>query len=122
MTSLGPIALAVVLVTTVLWFRRAFRVDIPRNPMPFALAWGAGGALGLLALVFAGGGAAAGATALGFLFLYFVTTGSQRTGDDMIRVGDAIPAFSAIDADGNAFDSRELAGNPLLIKFFRGHW
>lgn len=122
MVSLGPIALIIVLVTTVLWFRLAFRVAIPRNPLPFALGWGIGGGLGLLALIVAGGGAAATATALGFLFLYFVTTGAQRAGGDMVRVGDAIPAFTAIDADGNPFDSRELAGNPALIKFFRGHW
>lgn len=119
MASLGPVALTVVLVTTVLWFRRAFRVAIPRNPALFALGWSIGGGLGLLALVAGGGAAAAWATGLGFLLLYFVTTGAQRTGDNMIRVGDAIPA---IDADGNPFDSSELAGNPALIKFFRGHW
>jgi len=122
MASLGLIALIVVLVTTVLWFYRAFRVAIPQNPTPFALGWGIGGGLGLLAFVITGGAAAGWATALGFLFLYLVMTGAQRAGDDMIRVGDAIPAFTATDAAGNTFDSNELAGNPALIKFFRGHW
>lgn len=122
MASLGPIALIIVLVTTGLWFRRALQVAIPRNPAAFALGWGIGGGLGLFALIAAGGGAAAWATGLGCLFLYFVTTGAQRAGDNMVRVGDMIPAFTATDADGNPFDSRQLAGKPVLIKFFRGHW
>tara|TARA_R110002096_G_scaffold34572_2_gene98600 strand:+ start:727 stop:1098 length:372 start_codon:yes stop_codon:yes gene_type:complete len=122
MASPGLIALAIVLVTTIVWFRRAFRVAIPQNPGPFAVAWGIGGGLGLLSLSFAGGAAAAWAAGLGFLFLYFVMTGAQRAGADRIRVGDAIPAFTALDAAGNTFDSSELAGNPVLIKFFRGHW
>ena len=119
MASPGLIALAIVLVTTIVWFRRAFRVAIPQNPGPFAVAWGIGGGLGLLSLSFAGGAAAAWAAGLGFLFLYFVMTGAHA---DRIRVGDAIPAFTALDAAGNTFDSSELAGNPVLIKFFRGHW
>lgn len=122
MASLGLIALLIVVVTTFVWFRRAFRVAIPQNPRPFALAWSIGGGLGLFSLFFAGGAAAAWAAGLGFLFLYFVMTGAQRVGGEMIRVGDTIPAFTGFDADGNAFDSSELAGNPALIKFFRGHW
>lgn len=121
-TSLGLLALIIVLVTTLLWFYRAFRVAIPRNPAPFAFGWGIGGGLGLLAFILAGGAAAAWAIGLGFLFLYLVSTGAQRAGEDMIRVGDTIPAFTATDAAGEPFDSSELTGKPVLIKFFRGHW
>ena len=122
MARLGLIALIIVLMTTVIWFWRTIRVDIPRNTTAFAFAWGLGGGLGLLSLVFGGGTAAVWATGLGFVFLYLVMTGAQRTGNDMIRVGDPIPDFSGIDAEGNEFNSAELAGNPALIKFFRGHW
>lgn len=122
MASLGLIALIIVLITTVRWFLRAVRVAIPQNPQPFALAWGIGGGLGLLSFMFGGGAAAAWATGLGGLFLYFVMTGAQRAGGDMIRVGDPVPGFTGIDAEGRQFNSSELAGNPALIKFFRGHW
>jgi len=123
MASLGLIALVIVLVTTTHWFLRAFRVDIPDNSTPYAIAWGVGGALGLLSLVFGGGGgAAAWAMGLGFLFLYFVRTAVQRVGDEMISVGDTLPAFTATDDKGEVFDSAELKGTPVLLKFFRGHW
>ena len=39
-----------------------------------------------------------------------------------IRIGDTIPAFSALDENGELFESKTLAGKPALIKFFRGHW
>jgi peroxiredoxin len=40
----------------------------------------------------------------------------------VIRVGDLVPAFEAPDEHGALFRSSSLNGEPLLIKFFRGHW
>ena len=42
--------------------------------------------------------------------------------DGAIRVGDPMPAFTAVDDGGVLFDSERLRGNPVLIKFFRAHW
>ena len=72
---------------------------------------------GLLGGVPAGIGAAA-AT----FFLFTVAIGNQKVAAGAIQAGDAIPRFSAIDEHGQTFDSESLAGHPVLIKFFRGHW
>jgi peroxiredoxin len=55
------------------------------------------------------------------LFLYFLFTGSQKN-QTTLSIGDAMPAFTAVDDDGEVFDSAALAGTPVLLKFFRGHW
>ena len=122
MHTLGVIALVIVLVATVVWFRRAIRVAISPNRKPFAIAWGAGAALGALAWAGGGGAASVWATILGALFFYLVNTGAQRLGNRAVRVGDTLPAFTAVDDRGEPFDSAELAGTAVLIKFFRGHW
>ncbi len=120
--SIGTMALIVVLGTTTMWFRRAFQIRIPANPYWFARFWGAGLVLGLLALMTGSGSAAGGwAAAFGGLFLYFLFTGSQKN-QTTLSIGDAMPAFTAVDDDGEVFDSAALAGTPVLLKFFRGHW
>lgn len=119
----GLAALLIVLAATGSWFWRAYKVDIPKEPLPYAAAWASGAALGLVSLLFFDGGTAAGlAAALGALFFYFVMTGAQRAGETQVRVGDQLPAFQAVDDTGTVFDSAELAGRPALLKFFRGHW
>jgi len=123
MPSSGFIALLIVLITTARWFWLAYKVDIPKQTKPFAIGWATGAALGLISVILFSGGAAAGwAIALGGLFFYFVTTGAQKVAEQHIAVGDKIPAFQALDDKGEMFDSAELAGHPLLLKFFRGHW
>ena len=39
-----------------------------------------------------------------------------------VKLGDPLPAFTALDDEEEKFDIRSLAGTPLLLKFFRGHW
>ena len=69
------------------------------------------------------GGAAAGLSLFASLFfLGSVAIGGQRLGAQAIQVGAAMPDFTALDEHGEVFDSRELAGHPVLIKFFRAHW
>jgi peroxiredoxin len=51
-----------------------------------------------------------------------VSISRQQLGDDAIAVGSTIPSFTATDEHGKIFDSQSLAGQPVLIKFFRGHW
>jgi len=40
----------------------------------------------------------------------------------VIEVGDAMPQFTSIDGQGQAFNSKSLNGHLVLIKFFRAHW
>jgi hypothetical protein len=124
MTDLGLIGLLLILGTASVWFTRAWRVHIPKTtPYPFIAALVIGTVLGALALYQGTASSYAGwAVGVGLALLYLFMTGGQKVSEKMIRVGDSIPAFSGIDADGNPFDSADLAGKRILIKFFRGYW
>ena len=57
------------------------------------------------------------------LFLPFtVSISEQILPPGAIQVGQVIPSFSAPDDRGEIFDSEQLRGQPVLIKFFRAHW
>jgi len=122
--SLAHLALVLVLPTTLVWAWLAFKVRVPANRMPFLAAWSAGAALGVIALLQSGGSPAAWvAAALGGSLVFLALTGDQRAAaPDSVRVGEPLPAFTAPDEHGQPFDIRSLAGSPLLLKFFRGHW
>ena len=123
---LAWIALALVLGTGALWFRRAFAVAIPENRGGFMAAFAIGLALGVAALVQSPGtmaGIAAGfACAGGAIFLGSVAIGAQKGGSGAFQLGAPVPDFSAPDEDGNDVQLSSLSGVPLLLKFFRGHW
>ncbi|MCP5068085.1 MAG: hypothetical protein GY946_16105 [bacterium] len=123
---LGLVALVVVAISIRFWFRALKRVEIPENRGGFIAAWIVAAGLGVAALVGEPGwlgGIAAGLAvfASGFLLLT-VAIGNQKVSDAAIRVGSTIPDFTATDEHGQSFDSQSLAGHPVLIKFFRGHW
>ncbi len=43
--------------------------------------------------------------------------------DRVIKVGDALPAFSLANADGETVSSVDLlARGPLVVSVYRGHW
>ena len=58
------------------------------------------------------------------LFLPFTIAISPQAVDTarVIEVGDTIPHFTAVDGEGEPFDSLALNGHLVLIKFFRAHW
>ena len=121
--NLGLASLLVGLVATGRWFLLAWRVDIPRNPTLFRLAWGAGLVLGIAALVLAtNDGFAPWGVGVGIVLLYLSFTGAQRADGALVDVGDAMPAFAGVDDTGAEFDSTSLVGSRVLLKFFRGHW
>ena len=123
MPTLGLIALLVVLGTTVRWFWRMWRVNIPKVPYLFQSIWGVGFVLGIVALRQGSGGSAAGwAVGVAGLLLFLSSTGAQKVTGEMINVGDTLPAFTAPDDSGETFDSTSLAGSKVLLKIFRGHW
>ncbi|MGH0029238.1 MAG: hypothetical protein ACQGVC_05580 [Myxococcota bacterium] len=123
---LGWLSLAVVLASGALWFRRALAVRLPADRRGFVAVWLVGIALGVAALGQGAGWLAGVPAALavlgGVFFCFTVAISRQRAADDAIAVGATLPAFRAPDDTGAVFDSAVLAGRPVLIKFFRGHW
>ena len=109
-TYLGFSSLMVIGISIALWIR----------------AWVVAAALGVAALVGGPGWLGGVPAGLGVLasvfFLATVVIGGQKVGDGAIHVGASLPHFTATDENGEVFDSQSLAGHPVLIKFFRGHW
>jgi hypothetical protein len=125
-TLLGLLAFGFSIGTGALWFRRIQAVAIPANRAAFATAMLAGLALGVAALSqspgYVGGTAAVIAIALGSLFTLTVLIGGQKGGAGVLEVGKLLPQFTAPDENDQPFEIASLAGKPLLLKFFRGHW
>jgi len=123
---IGLASLAITAFSIRLWFRAAMRVEIPRNRGGFVAAWAGAATLALVSLLgepgwFAGIAAGLSLIAAGFC-LFSVAIGGQKLATDAIRVGANLPEFAAADEHGKTFESQSLAGHPVLIKFFRGHW
>lgn len=47
---------------------------------------------------------------------------SGRPVPDMLRPGQPLPEFEAVDEDGNRLSSSGLAGSPTIMLFVRGTW
>jgi cytochrome oxidase Cu insertion factor (SCO1/SenC/PrrC family) len=58
----------------------------------------------------------------GSFFTVLVAISRQRVGPGAIQVGATLPDFEATDEEGQPFRLSRLAGQPILLKFFRGHW
>ena len=125
-TTLGFLSFALLATSVALWARNIRRVEIPKNRSGFVAAWLTAGMLAITALAgdpgWLGGIPATLALIASTFFTFTVAIGKQKVGDRVIRVGDTIPDFTALDEFGQTFDSRALAGHPVLIKFFRAHW
>lgn len=124
--GLGLLALALIAGSGVAWFRAAFAVRLPTDRRGFVAAWllGAGLAVAALALGpgWIGGVSAVLALVGAAFFLFTVAVSRQLVAPGAISVGAVLPEFSALDEDGRSFASAGLAGRPVLLKFFRGHW
>jgi cytochrome oxidase Cu insertion factor (SCO1/SenC/PrrC family) len=125
-TGLALVALALMVGGWATWWRRIQRVDVPLRPWAHYAVMAASLLLALAALS-AGTGLAAGAAALVallgsgmFLGLHLISRMPDRP--TTVRVGDAAPDFTDLDAEGAPFRLSELRGRPVLLKFFRGHW
>lgn len=125
-TLLGFVALALAVGTTFVWFRQVRLVAIPENRTLFVGLWALAIALGVAAFVkrtrWFGGIAAALGILVGAFLPFTVAISRQEVAPNSIQVGETIPAFTALDDRGQLFDSSSLAGQLVLIKFFRAHW
>ena len=125
-TALAILSLLLVVGAGALWFRAALGVRLPKNRSIFVAAWFCGALLGITALTRGTGwiGAIPAVLAIfGGSFLTFtVLISRQKVAAGVITVGSTLPDFSATDENGESFKASSLAGHPVLIKFFRGHW
>ena len=125
-TTLGFLALALAGGTLALWFRQVRLVAIPENRALFIACSVLAAVLGIAAFVkrtrwYGGLAALLGIVVAAFL-PFTVAISRQEVAPNGIRVGETIPQFTALDDRGERFDSSRLAGQLVLIKFFRAHW
>ena len=124
--ALGIVAFILVAGPMALWAQRMKRVQIPRDRRGFVACWVGGAALGILALTQGAGwmgGIPAGIAAIaGTFFCVLVYISPQRVADNTVEVGESLRDFTALDENGDDFSIASVAGKPLLLKFFRGHW
>jgi hypothetical protein len=125
-TALAFAGLVLVAGAAALWFRRMRQVRIPRSRVGFVAAWAGGAALGVAGLAMGVGAldaiAAVAAILGGSVLTTLVAISRQRLGSGAIQIGDTLPDFEAIDEHDEPFRLSCLAGQPVLLKFFRGHW
>ncbi|MFK7974862.1 MAG: hypothetical protein AB8C02_01925 [Halioglobus sp.] len=125
-TTLALGSLAIALAAGVQWFRAVHRVAIPENRSGYLLVMLVSALTGIAAFMlgvgWVGGIAAGLAVTIACFFFLTVAISRQVAAQDAIAVGDKLPHFTATDENGEQFDSLALTGNPVLIKFFRGHW
>lgn len=125
-TSFALIALTIIVCAGVLWARAIQSVSIPQNRGLYLAAAASALVLAIAALSGNPGwlsGIAAGlALVASVFFLLTFAISAQKLSGNAIQVGDNIPVFDAVTAEGERFESSSLSGNPTLIKFFRGHW
>ena len=62
------------------------------------------------------------AAILSLFFFFLLTQRKTPVGEITVAVGDTLPAFEALLSDGKGFHSDSMAGQRLLLKFFRGSW
>jgi hypothetical protein len=124
--ALGVAAFILVAGSMALWFQRMKRVQIPEDRRGFVACWVGGATLGILALIqgagWVGGIPAGVAAGAGIFFSVLVYISPQKVADNAIRVGERLRGFTALDENGNDFSIASVAGRPVLLKFFRGHW
>jgi len=62
------------------------------------------------------------AVLLGFGFFWLLAQRKTPIGKLRVKVGDTILPFKTATSEGAEFNTDELAGKRILLKFFRGGW
>jgi hypothetical protein len=124
--GLALLSVALMVAGWATWWRRIQRVDVPLRPWAHYAVMGAS-LLAALAALGAGPGLTAGTAAVlallgSGMFLGLHTISRMPDQPAAVGVGDTAPDFTAPDADGTSFTLSQLRGQPVLLKFFRGHW
>jgi len=125
--TLAMLGFGLALITVARWAMLLFSVSIPKNRSVFVVLMTLSGGLGIAALTLGTGSWVANTAAgiaifAGAFFLLTVAIGKQVGGSGQFQVGSTLPDFSAPDENNKIFDISSLSGQPILLKFFRGHW
>ncbi len=124
--ALGVVAFGLLVATTVLWFRKARAVELVGSRAGYVAGWAGAAGLGAAALASSPGwvgGLLGGVGLVGGAFLVtLVAVSRQQVAPDVVRVGQRLPEFTALDDDARPFTLSGIEGRPILLKFFRGHW
>ncbi len=125
--TLAILAFVIVAIAVAVWAVLLLSVSIPKNRSVFVISCATAAGLGITALVMGTGHWAASVAAgiaifIGLFFLLTVAIGDQKGGTGKFELGQPLPALSAPDENKQIFDIATLAGQPILLKFFRGHW
>ena len=128
----ATIGFAIVLVSIILYFRTIPRGTVPKKIGGFATKLVIGVALSALGIYLGliGEGSAGVLTyipaGLGIFFggfiLWVLPQRKTPLGEIKVAEGDKLPTFTSITSQGVQFDSSELNGKRMLLKFFRGGW
>ena len=126
-TKFGITAFTLAACTATLWFYFVRQVNLPDDRTGFVVAFVFAAALGVTAYIkgtsWVGGLPPAVAILISAFLTFTISVSSQSVDTKkVIAVGDEIPHFSALDDEGQVFDSEALQGHLVLIKFFRAHW
>jgi len=123
---LSLVAFALGFATIFRWFQLNRAVALPKNRGGFLACMIVGICLAIAGLMqepgLIGGIAASLAILLGVFFVFTWTISAQKGGSGTLKPGSKLISFTAPDHLGNNFESSSLEGQPLLLKFFRGHW
>ncbi len=122
----------VVIGTWVLYFAKIPRNKVPVRPVGSVLLQCTGIALAVITIVEWGQNSglfgaviiipAALAMMMGLFFLWLLTQRKTPIGDLKVKVGDRLLPFETTTSEGASFHTDELAGQRILMKFFRGGW
>ena len=120
---LGLSSLVVAGLVWVEYLARIPRERVPRRPVVHVVGQGVAVALGAAALVGGDGrvGGAGGIVLAGF-FVWVLGQAGMPRDTITVSVGHRMIPFTATRPDGTTFASDELAGQRVILKFFRGHW
>jgi cytochrome oxidase Cu insertion factor (SCO1/SenC/PrrC family) len=124
--AMGIVAACLTCAGITLWWRSIQRVELAeRRWLVNVMLWVAAG-IGAIALLLDPGTFgqwfAGGSLGLGVVYSGLLAISGQSKQPPEFAIGSPIPDFTVPDENGEPFQIADLRGQPVLIKFFRGHW
>ena len=126
-SSLATLSCVLTIGALGIWFRLIQQVKIPKNRFMFVITLVTSFVMGVSSFALGSEhilfSIAATAGIFGSsLFLLTVAIGTQKGGTGKFIVGQPTPNIIAPDENNTVFDLSTFKGQPILLKFFRGHW
>tara|TARA_R110002072_G_scaffold31735_5_gene97568 strand:+ start:54340 stop:54729 length:390 start_codon:yes stop_codon:yes gene_type:complete len=123
---LGLASGALILISMGAFFYRVLKVNVPRVRAGYFTAMLIAAGLGMAAFAFdatwVGTIPAILGISLGLIFPTLRLQSAQNKKQPAVAPGEPMINFTATDDSGRPFELASLMGQPILLKFFRGHW